>query len=188
MDRQQVAVVKEFMKAGKPVLACLGRSPPALARKSRPSTASRSCFGTAASNSAARRSSTTPSGRHSPPREPARCSSAAVRPSRRRSPRERSTRRQQLAPNPIAAALRLTGRTSEQSLALELRAPRPVYLAAGWQKKIPFVSEFLFTPPGAWNEERPFVTADRAGRVTYIPRIRANPGRRSETRHTCRGA
>jgi hypothetical protein len=80
-----------------------------------------------------------------------------------------------LAANPIAAAMALTGRTAEKSLALELRAPRPVYLAPGWQAKQPFVGEFLLTPPGAWNEERPFDTADRTGRVTYIPRYDPTP-------------
>ena len=47
--------------------------------------------------------------------------------------------------------------------------------AASHIDKLPFVGEFLLTPPGAWNEERPFVTTDRAGRVTYIPRYDPTP-------------
>ncbi len=91
--------------------------------------------------------------------------------------------------NPISAAYRLSARAAEANLELRVRAPRPVYLAAGWEKYVPFAAEFLFTPKTAWNEERPFRTGDRSGRVTYSPRFEPTPeddpkfGTRAEERH-----
>src|SRR5205823_5201435 len=73
-------------------------------------------------------------------------------------------------PNPVGAAVRLTGRSVDQKLELRLHAPRPVYLAPGWQDRLTYAAEFVFTAPDSWNEERPFLTTDRAGRVTYTPR------------------
>jgi hypothetical protein len=76
-------------------------------------------------------------------------------------------------PNPVGAAVRLTGRSVEQKFDLKLRALRPVYLADGWQAKVPFAAEFVLTGAEAWNEEKPFPLGDRAGRVTYVPRFDA---------------
>jgi hypothetical protein len=179
MDKKQVEVVKEFMKAGKPVLACMGSiSAPGgpqtdavdgfekllrergieLGRETILYDAERKAF------SAARSGVTLFSG------------GAAKPPPLILADTLPGSKPDAVIPaNPIATALRLSGRTAEQNLALELRAPRPVYLAPGWQDKLPYVGEFLLTPPGAWNEERPFVTADRAGRVTYIPRYDPTP-------------
>jgi hypothetical protein len=240
MDKQQVEVVKEFMKAGKPVLACMGpissqTGPQAdaidgfeqllrergveLGRETVLYDGERKAF------AAARSGVMLFSG------------AAQIPPLLLGAP----AGDRPLAPNPIAATLRLTGRTAEQSLDLQVRAPRPVYLAPGWQDRMParfeltdrtadalkaaevpdavlakldplknkdfsradlakqiagrltpeeaakflslildrtrrpFEAEFLFTPPGAWNEERPFVVNDRAGRVTYIPRYEPTP-------------
>ena len=175
MDKRQVEAVKEFMKAGKPVLACLGpvstaTGPQAdamdgfekllrergfeLGRETVVFDGERKAF-------AAARAGVMLSGGAAeiPPLVLADAPPADSK----------------LAANPISATLRLTGRTAEQSLDLRLRAPRPIYLAPGWQDKVPFASEFLFTAPGAWNEEKPFVTTDRSGRVTYIPRYEPTP-------------
>jgi hypothetical protein len=73
-------------------------------------------------------------------------------------------------PNPVGAALRLTGRSINQKFDLRLYAPRPVYLATGWQDRLEYAAEFAFTDAGSWNEERPFATRDRLGRVSAVPR------------------
>jgi uncharacterized membrane protein len=82
-----------------------------------------------------------------------------------------------LKPNPIAEAVRLTGRTAERELDLRLRAVRPLGLAQGWQAKQPFATEIAFTIGGAgsWNELQPF---PRIGRrpdgtraVVYKPKF-----------------
>lgn len=172
LDKKQVEVVREFMKAGKPVLACLGpvsgpggADPAAidgfeklmrdrgieLGRETIVYDGERKAFAAARGGS-----QLAGGGTEVPPLTFADTSDPA-------------------RANPIAAAYRLSGRTAEANLDLRLRAPRPVYLAPGWEARVPFAAEFLFTPPAAWNEERPFVTSDRAGRVTYIPRFEPTP-------------
>lgn len=79
------------------------------------------------------------------------------------------------APNPIGSALRLTGRVVEQKLDLRFRALRPVYLAKGWQDSLPFAAEFVLTGPDSWNEEKPFALSDQRGRITYLPRYDPTP-------------
>ncbi len=171
LDKKQIEVMKEFMKAGKPVLACLGPisapdGPDAraidgfeklmrergieLGREAILYDAERKAFAAARAGS-----QLAGGGTEIPPL--AFDATAGAR------------------ANPIAAAYRLTGRTAEASLELRLRSPRPVYLAPGWEKHLPFAAEFLFTPPAAWNEERPFRTGDRSGRVTYSPRFDPTP-------------
>ncbi len=180
LDKPQAAAIKDFMKSGKPVLACMGSisSPTGpqleaiddfekllrqrgieLGRETILYDAERKAF------AAAQRGVMLFAGGAAKPPPLVLADS----------PQPGSKPGTTLAANPIAAAMSLSGRTAEQSMALELRAPRPVYIAPGWQAKQPFVGEFLRTPPGAWNEERPFVTADRAGRVTYIPRYDPTP-------------
>jgi hypothetical protein len=73
-------------------------------------------------------------------------------------------------PNPVGAAIRLTSRSVDQKLDLQLHAPRPVYLALGWQDRVSYAAEFVFTSPDSWNEERPFLGADPRGRINYTPR------------------
>jgi hypothetical protein len=74
-------------------------------------------------------------------------------------------------PNPVGVAVRLTGRSVDQKLDLRLHAPRPVYLANGWQDRLTHAAEFVFTAPESWNEETPFLRRDRAtGRIAAVPR------------------
>lgn len=80
-----------------------------------------------------------------------------------------------VGPNPIANALRLSGRTVEQKLDIKLFAPRPVYLAHSLDGKTTFAAEFVSTAPAGWNEERPLTTADQSGRITYMPRYDPTP-------------
>ncbi len=70
--------------------------------------------------------------------------------------------------NPVGSAVRLTGRAVDQKLDLRLQAPRPVYLAPGRQDRLGYAAEFVFTGPDTWNEERPFLS--RAGRGVAAPR------------------
>ena len=61
-----------------------------------------------------------------------------------------------LQPNPIAAAFRLTSRVAEQKLDVRLRAVRPVGLVPEWQPKQPFAAEIAFTTGDTWNELQPY--------------------------------
>lgn len=61
-----------------------------------------------------------------------------------------------LKPNPVSSAVRLTGRTAESGMNLKVRAVRPVGIAPGWQAKQPFAAEFAFTAGESWNELQPY--------------------------------
>lgn len=73
-------------------------------------------------------------------------------------------------PNPVAAAVRLTARSIDQKLDLRLRALRPVYVSPGSRGRMSFAAEFVFTSPDSWNEEKPHAGRDERGRVASIPR------------------
>lgn len=82
-----------------------------------------------------------------------------------------------LKPNPIAESMRVTGRAAERALDLRLRAVRPVGLASAWQAKQGFAAEIAYTVGGSasWNELQPF---PRIGRrpdgtrvVVYKPKF-----------------
>jgi hypothetical protein len=84
-----------------------------------------------------------------------------------------------LPPNPIAAAMRLTGRTADRALDLRLRAVRPVALFAGWSPRPPFVAEFAYTAADSWTELRPYpIIAEREDGTevpVYVPKFTATP-------------
>jgi hypothetical protein len=84
-----------------------------------------------------------------------------------------------LEPNPIAAAARLTARSVDQKLELRMRALRPVYIANGWQSRLPFAAEFAFTSSDSWNEIRPFIQfrtlPDGSVAATDLPRYEPTP-------------
>lgn len=82
-----------------------------------------------------------------------------------------------LKPNPIAESMRVTGRAAERALDLRLRAVRPVGLAEAWKAKQGFAAEIAYTVGGSasWNELQPF---PRIGRrpdgtrvVVYKPKF-----------------
>jgi len=92
-----------------------------------------------------------------------------------------------LGTNPIAAAFALTGRTAapepkrdpnaraadgpdEPKFELRLRALRPVTLAPAWQAKQPFAAEIAFAAAGSWNTFQPYPVLDRLGRPARIPK------------------
>lgn len=79
-----------------------------------------------------------------------------------------------LLPNPVAAALRLTARTAESNLDIKLKALRPVSLAPGWQRQQRFAAEILSTVPETWNDLQPFPIVGRrrdgARVLVYTPK------------------
>jgi len=87
-----------------------------------------------------------------------------------------STTTGSLKENPVGAALRNTSRSIGQSLDLTLRSLRPVYMSRPWQNRVPFVAEFLATSPDSWNEKRPFPELIPRGdgtAVLYLPKYDA---------------
>jgi len=170
LSDSQVEVVKDFMKAGKPVLACLG-SPSwsngpdvraadgferLVAERGVELGRDTVLFDGEASGFADLQSGGLIGGGRSdvPPL-------VVV---------EKPADAPDVRPNPVAAAVRQTARSVDQKLDLRLRAPRPVYLARGWQDRLSFASEFLFTSPESWNEEKPLPARDQDGDVSAVPR------------------
>ena len=89
-----------------------------------------------------------------------------------------------VAPNPIGQSLRVMARSAGRALDLTLRNPRPVYLDPAREGDMPFAAEFLFTPPDSWNEARPFMEAETRQIpgtpfaqvvVSYMPRFERTP-------------
>lgn len=80
-------------------------------------------------------------------------------------------------PATIWTALNLTEKAVGKKLELQLRHPRPVYLASGYENKFDYAPEFAFTNKACWNEEMPFITARNVGgqRVISIPKYEATP-------------
>jgi hypothetical protein len=75
-----------------------------------------------------------------------------------------------LKPNPVGEAMRITGRSLEQSFDLKLKALRPVYITEAAQVKLPFAAEFILSGSDSWNEVQPYSRGDAAQRVTYVPK------------------
>ncbi len=67
-------------------------------------------------------------------------------------------------PNPLYEGLRLIARGlgKDRSLEIELRHPRPIYYERPEGVKPSFDAEFLMTSPKSWNEDQPFPTQDRS--------------------------
>jgi hypothetical protein len=80
--------------------------------------------------------------------------------------------------NPIASAMRATSNSADQQLELRLRHPRPVYLTPGVGERAPFASDFMATTAASWNEEQPFPTMRQVGPRELMvspPRYDATP-------------
>lgn len=83
-------------------------------------------------------------------------------------------------PNPVAAAFRLSGRTAEpvadedargpkQKFELQLRAVRPIALAPEWQARQPFAGEIMFTASESWSELQPYPRFGRRQDGSRVP-------------------
>jgi hypothetical protein len=77
--------------------------------------------------------------------------------------------------NPLAEAMRITGQSVDQALDIRLRAPRPIYILPGYEDQQNFSAEFLYTSADSWNEEKPIAGAmQQNGRMMfYRPRYEA---------------
>jgi hypothetical protein len=68
-------------------------------------------------------------------------------------------------PNPIRASMLIeTSSRGDKPLDLRIRYPRPVYLAADKVVKLAFEPEFMLTSAASWNEDQPFPTRERTPR------------------------
>jgi len=65
--------------------------------------------------------------------------------------------------DPIRESLRLTARSlgKNQSLDLRIRHPRPVYYVPTPESSLPYDPTFMMTNASCWNEAQPFPTRDR---------------------------
>jgi hypothetical protein len=79
--------------------------------------------------------------------------------------------------NPIAAAMRATAASAEQRLDIRLPDPRPVYVSPELAKNGSIRPEFLLSPAMAWNEENPMVIRNIGGGLARVvpPRFKATP-------------
>jgi hypothetical protein len=190
LDDVQVGAVKEFLKAGKPVLACFGpTNEPADRRSPLPPGPDNFeelfaqlgvrfgkqtiLFGSDSKAFAERRSNVFATGssvewplvRFEPPDTRA---SATYKPSATLSGDEPKL----LPLNSIALSMRLIGRSvgGSQKLDLRLKHPRPVYYVPA-RAAVAGVSDpghaepgFVFGDPDSWNEDQPFPTRERTPR------------------------
>lgn len=72
-----------------------------------------------------------------------------------------------VANNPIAEAFRITARAVDRELHLKRSGYRPVYVAPGFDSPgmLPFAAEIMFTGRDSWNEQRPLPEGD------YLPKF-----------------
>ncbi|MBX9628641.1 MAG: GldG family protein, partial [Gemmataceae bacterium] len=172
LSAEQTEVVRDFMKAGKPVLALLGPVPGEDGNPAEPDgfeklLAERGIElgkDTVLFDAEGRALAAFGAGGQFGGAGPADIPPLAV---------EDRTGGEAVGPNPVGEAVRATGRAvgAEQKLDIRARALRPVYVAPGWQARLPFAAEFLLTGADSWNEAKPFAVGDRAGRITYVPRF-----------------
>ncbi|HET6573790.1 MAG TPA: hypothetical protein VFG68_09330, partial [Fimbriiglobus sp.] len=59
------------------------------------------------------------------------------------------------APNPIAEAYRITARAVDRKLDLRESGFRPIYVAPGAADRLPFAAEIMHTGRDSWNESQP---------------------------------
>jgi hypothetical protein len=71
-----------------------------------------------------------------------------------------------IAPNPIAESMQLVARNlgPRQQVDLEIRHPRPVYFVSVRSGRPAFAPEFMISDAESWNEDQPFPTQERTPR------------------------
>ncbi len=176
LNKDQVAVVKEFMAAGKPVLACLGPnvdpqgpgSPEPLDDFERLLSdvglelgRQTVLFDTESKGFAARQTGSLLGGAATeiPPVGFAPTTAGKL-------------------PNPIARAMQAVADSAGQSLEIRLRHPRPIYVNPEVAGKLPVTPDFLQTSAAAWNEESPLPKMRQVGPREVVmspPRFEATP-------------
>lgn len=71
--------------------------------------------------------------------------------------------------NPIRAAVQLSARSLEKPFELRLRGLRPVYVKPDVQSQLTYASEFILSGPNSWNEIQPL----RQRGSPYLPKFEA---------------
>lgn len=86
--------------------------------------------------------------------------------------------------NPICESLQLTARSlgKDQKLELRLRHPRPVYYDPSHPKTLPYQATFMMTDPASWNDPQPFPTRERTPRYEQPKETDAANGTVAEKR------
>jgi hypothetical protein len=176
LSAPQIDVIKEFMKKGKPVLACIGPnndpdSPPSfealddferlIGERGVELGRQTILFDSEMKGFAAREAGDALGG--SPTEIPPVTFPAG--------PADK-------APNPIAMAMRSVAASADQQLELRLRHPRPIYVDPVVAKRNHFATDFLATVNASWNEEQPFPSERQisAREIAIIPpRYEATP-------------
>jgi hypothetical protein len=179
LESAQVDAIKDFLKAGKPVLACLGPTneptgnlmPPGAA----PSDGLENLFAQlgiqfgkqtvlfdAERKSFAERRTgfLSAGGDVKVPSLDFLADAAASRPFARL---DASTEAKKKV-NPLRAAMRIVAESSAGDLDLSARHPRPVSLDADKARAMPFEPEFLLTSKESWNDDNPFPSRDHTPR------------------------
>jgi hypothetical protein len=158
LDRQQMDIVKDFMKAGKPVLVCAGPSnypsagqaPPdelESALADRGIELGRQTILFNVESEAFRERAAGPFG----------AAAVQVPPLSLIPPEDRQT--EGLKPNPIARSMRVLLNSVDDPLDIRIRAPRPVSVTKQQQQAQGFAAEFLWTSRESWSENYPFAYA-----------------------------
>lgn len=62
--------------------------------------------------------------------------------------------------NPVASAYRITARAVDRRLDVRKGGFRPMYVSKAMADRLPFAAEIAFSPPDAWNEEKPLPDDD----------------------------
>jgi hypothetical protein len=184
LDEVQTAAIKDFLAAGKPVLACFGPSNEPPDRRSPRPTGADSLeellaqfgilfgkqtvlFGSEGKALAERRSNPLATG-----------SSVKIPPLRFDAPPstlwlstgDLFTSSGKSQPHPIASSMEVTHRNigAKKKMDLEARHPRPIFFVPVRAEDLTHSritrAEFLFTDPDGWNEDQPFPTQQRTPR------------------------
>jgi hypothetical protein len=202
LDDVQTAAIKDFLSAGKPILACFGPTNEPPERRAPPVAGADSLeellgqfgivfgkqtvlFGSEGKALAERRSNPLATG-----------SSVKIPPLRFDAPpstlwlssSDLFASNAVQKPHPIAASMELAHRNvgAKKKLELDARHPRPIYFVPVRPNQLlnPRVvrAEFLFTDPDGWNEDQPFPTPQKTPR--YEPPKPEDPakGTRDERR------
>ena len=199
LDETQTAVLKDYLKQGKPILACFGsssdsgeRPPPSgadpdgleamfaqLGVRLTPQTV---LFDTESEGFASSRSS--PFGGRVETDVPAAefdWKPGAGRP-------QKLAHSDAKAPHPIRQSMRLVARSLGQDAQgksllndLKLRHPQPVYFDPPNKTAMPYDPEFMMTSDASWNEDKPFPTRERTPRYDP-PKVDPKKGTLEEKR------